>query len=650
MVKSEPPAVRRGHRIALALAATSPFASVAAALLLPGFGLLQPSLGFAGQLVAACALMLACAASERARPQRMGSKWHMLAALAAVVAGIVLLSSAVSASPAQALTYGAEGEINGAPMWLGGLLIVVLVSRQPLTSGVQRVFSLAFVLGALSGLVALFEALRGVPVTGGFGNADYLGMVMILLVPPSLVSARAFSGVTRWGFVATAGLMSLAAIAGGSSAVGVTLLAEWIALAIFAPRLFGRAVFARRLGVIALAASTTAASAAAFAALVAPGSSVGRLVHETIAGPTAQTRLEMWRVAYRVWLEKPLLGHGPDGLQLASQRVMTLDIARLESARYTGVAGLLRDPHSLPLMVLASVGIIGALAVAALVIVWIRIALSRPYSSARTAYVIATAAFGVCMVVMPWNNRFSALPALVAGLAIAPRARSDAGAAHDRPAAFMQLRLVLGGSWTAVAVATYLVAAVVAGDVLVTVGASSASPEHRLRLLHVAEKIQPTRPYLHFARLYVEGQRLPNNSVALETYRSDVESPSPVNANGVYIALLASPALDLYGLNRDPAALDWARERIAHASRLAPQNPDVLIERAHLAALTGDIPTAERTLVQLDAASVSRPRMLLYSYQAAVAAGRTAYAQKLHELLVEQAPELVPLANSTSSP
>ncbi len=638
-------ALSRRHQVALVIAAASAFVPAAAALLLPGFGLLQPTLGFAGILASACALLLAFATPDELWSADAGPAWRALATSAAALAAVVLVASALSPTPAQTFTFGAEGEAMGAPTWLAALLVIVIASRQRFAPVLHRTVSVAVGLGSASAVVGLVEAVGGHQATGGFGNGDYLGMIMLLLVPLALVSSRLAVGARRSLFLAAAVLMSLAAVAGTSSAVIVALVAEWIALALFAPQLFGQAALARRAGFVGLGISLGLGVALTVTTFTAPYLGISALVRDTFTGPTVQTRLEMWRTAYDAWLTRPVLGFGPDGMQFASQHAATLTLVRLESAPYTGISGLLRDPHSLPLMVLVSVGAIGALAVIAFAVAWGRAALAGGVSSARTAYVISAVAFGACMFVMPWNDRFSALPALVAGLALAPLARPATAEKTDsaqQAAAPSRQRLRLAARLLA-GVAALLIVTAVAGDMLATLGAAARTPASGLPMLRAAQAIQPTRAYVRYAVLYKEGQGLAAGAVSFEAYRRDVDAARSLEGNGVYLALLAQPALDLYGLKPDPAVLAWARDRVDRALVLAPQNPDALLERAHLAAVTADPQTAEELLAELADSNVQRPRMLLYEYYSAVAAGRTADAQKVRATLTAAAPELTPL-------
>jgi O-antigen ligase len=647
---STPPSTPRTDPLqtaALGLAALSPFVPAAVALLLPDFGLLQTSLGFFAAVLSASLLLVGFARRRGGGWAPGGSvAWRQLALGAALVGAVVVTSACLAVNPVQALTYGAEGEANGAPMWLASLIVTVLAARTLLRPASRRWAGWAVALASVCAAVALAEAARGLPVTGGFGNADYLGMVLLLLVPIALAGAR--ESARSWMRAASAIaaiVMSTAVVLGGSLAATVALLCEWTALALLVPELFGPRDVVRGVGAAVAAVGGLAGASAVAVCGFYPQSMPARFATTVVMGPTTQTRLAMWRIAWDAWRARPVFGWGPDGLQFASQRFMTLDIVRMESSGYSGVSGLLRDPHSMPLLVLASLGVVGAAAAVVLVVAWARAACVGPRSAWRDACVVASLAFAACLLVMPWNDRFSALPGLVAGLAIAPAPPRNDTAADASEASSLTRRtraLVRAGAWGIALLALVLGSTYVAADVLATRALSSSTPN--VAMLRLANYLAPARPYLRYAVLYAEGQQLEAGRISFTQYRSEVDGSPSVTANGVYSALLAQPALDAYRLTRNPSEIVWARGQIRSASLAAPNDPDVILEGAHLAALAGDSPGAESRLQLLAAANVRRPRMLLYAYYASAGAGRRAEADGLREMLAVQQPGLLTLA------
>lgn len=615
--------------VAVATSALAPFVQ-------PVGGISPYTFRFAGILVAALAWLWAWLAA----PAAFRFSRHLVGA-AALVGVVTIASSLASADPGAALTWGAEGSLMGAPTWLA-LLVVFVMSASAEPSRLSALaLRVAFAWAVPAALLVTWEAASSAPqVTGGFGNGNYAGAALVSLVPLALffsVNEERADVRPYWRYavlVLMAGVVlsgSLANLIALAVALAVVLVLAPERLMQVEPRT-GRRAAAVLAGLLAVALLIGAL--ALFTGVLPRG--LDRWVSERVLGATALTRIEMAKIALAVFAEHPLLGVGPDGVQLASQSHLTERLLALESGGYTDYRVLVKDPHSLPLLALASLGVLGATALAWLAALWgrelvvrTREACAKSRSGAfRVALAVGTLAHLTALLFMPWAVSFGPLAPLLAGLAIAGEGPGLSGASEQRP---NRGALILGLASTAAALvaAAWLAAAAAYGDTRIALARGQSAPDVARAAYASGARAQPTRAYPAYEALYATGFLASEGLEPLDAYQAAVDrAPQRVLANAGYLANLAQASLDEAYLS-GRTDLSWERARIERAARMAPNHPDVVLEQAHLALLTGDIATARRHLARTARFAPDAPRHLLYSYYLALAEGDPARAEGL---------------------
>lgn len=574
---------------------------------------------------------------------------------AAAVAGTLIVSSLLSASPAQALTFGAEGSWMGAPSWLALLVVFWVASRTRLGRDLEDAASLAYVWAVPAAAAGLVQYAMSGSVRGGFGNGNYLGAALVIVLPIACLRAvePGQTMETRLAWRTAAALLFAGCLFSGSTTVFVVSLIEMTGIvALHAFRGAGLSAAARRTSAV-VGAVVVGIAVVVGSAVYAPGalpSAVRGRVRAAVLGATTSTRVEMWRTAAAVFREHPVLGVGPDGLQLASQGHVTERFLELEPQAAAGIDTLLIDPHSLPLAVLASLGVVGSAGLLWLLVAWVtevwRLALEDADGGrSRLAFAIGVAGFLGTMLLVPWSIVFCGLPALWAGLAVASREPSTKpGRAKESPApGWSPAARELVAGMLALAFGLLAVSGV-AGDRLADRAKATGDEAAALRLIASARRFQPTRPFLVFQADMLYGRLMLRGTVAPATYGAVVDlAPAGVRDNGVYLAALAGVGLD-EALVSGRADLRWEESLVGRALALAPTAPDARLEVAHLALLRGDLRTARRVLERSKGWIGTNPRRTLYEYYHAVMSRDATLAAERSAQLAREAPGLAALA------
>lgn len=576
---------------------------------------------FTGLLVAAAVWLWALAFE----PSGFSLRRSPLLLPGAAVLAAACVSAGVSKLPAVAFTWGAEGDLLGIPSVVALVLVLVLASASRATPSSGRATSLALVWAVPTAAVALFEAGARTPAGAGFANTNYLAVVLCAVWPLALVeAARTRDPRLARALRVGAALIVIAVLVGGSMA-GVAGLAVQLALLPFLlPEAFPLLTHARRALAGVIAAALTAGVAlvgwwiASGGAIAAPlGGVAGRLL-----GPSVLMRGEMWRMALAMWRDQALLGVGPDGFHHASQAYLSRFILEQEAGRLFAQQVLVRDPHSLPLLILASGGLVGSGAVLWLGVAWIRAFRTTAVRSCtdertqRAAYALGLAGALVVTLAVPWSVHYGALLALLGGLAAAPLASPAPPLGSESPSGTSKsLRVALAVVVSAVALS--LGGSAILGDMHLlnarrAQGAAAALVEWRAGL-----RVQPTRAYLEYETLFAEGYvaaQADPGGAGLAEFRTAVDSASPrVRTAGYYLAPLVQIALDAgEGRAQEPGDLAWERAVLDDAAEASPLHPEVLLERAHLDTLTGDYAAASASLEQARSFAASRERFIRY--------------------------------------
>jgi O-antigen ligase len=655
-----------------ALATAAVGITAAAPLLTAGFApLLAGTVGYAVMLCTG-ALWLWVWALDRAAPPDPERRAVLIAS--SIIAAAITVSALFAPLPLQALLYGAEGSAMALPVWLSMVLVFALVTAMPVEARVQRSLALGALVVVMLPVLVEFTAIlsRNPAVTGadpGISANVTLGLLPVVLLQarlaarwPARASWLALSVLMVWGASSTGTI---------SATLGIVLVIVLLALVdpavLFVPRGRARAVVR---WIVAL--SLALAVGAVALAWVAPASTpvpLSAVVSDAVSGPTTVTRVQMWRAAWSVFVHHPVTGVGPDGLLAASQPYLTADLVRIEGHGYFGVNILVHDPHALPLLVLASGGVIGAGAALWLLGVWLwalvrRLREDRRSAPVRLAYAVGFLGLMGSIVSLPWSSRYGAVPALLAGLAVAGVATRQETAEADAvipaaaagipgPAAVVlrDTRVRIGLASLATALALLGSVTAIAGDLYLAKADTAFKSEGSVAYTQAAgasrsaATLQPGRAGAVFDVLYAEGLGVVDGKVPFATYQADVQAaPALISDNGVYLALLAQHALDHALLTSDPVAARWAdRVLLARAGKLVQHHPEVVLEQAHAALVLGRTAEAQRRLAEAIDLGANRRRQSLYEYYYAKATGNTAAAQRLALLIRSRAPELAPL-------
>jgi O-antigen ligase len=250
----------------------------------------------------------------------------------------------------------------------------------------------------LVGLLALQERVSGAPtsvafftpdgelvgrIAAGFGQPNELGGFLVLLVPFAIAGALLASRTTRWFHLAAVGLGVFGIYASFSRAALIALVAVPF-------------VFMRGRRVVWVAPLLVGA-----ALLATPGLVKERFATLTQSGSEVATRVDFWTTAVNIWQSHPILGVGvgrfPDAYA---------------SARVPGrgfLPGSFGEPpphaHNLLLQYLSTEGLVGLVALLAILGLALAAALALRRRGGRTAYVLGSA-FLASLVALLIHNQF----------------------------------------------------------------------------------------------------------------------------------------------------------------------------------------------------------------------------------------------------
>lgn len=220
-------------------------------------------------------------------------------------------------------------------------------------------------------------------VTSTLGHSNFAGGYLATILPLSLGMWIQGGRVSRWGVASTvlitSGLLFTVSQGGWIAGIGGSALLAGLAAGDrhrWAPRL-GALMGAGAAGVAVAAIAVPMAIPHAYAKLPAYLS-------------TAVSRGFLWESAFAAAAAKPLLGHGPNAYAIEGPLHRSV-----ESALFTNfVKG--DEPHSIPLAMLANLGLVGLTSFAFL-FVWalMKWRSDRPSSVLRTATLAAIGAYGI---------------------------------------------------------------------------------------------------------------------------------------------------------------------------------------------------------------------------------------------------------------
>ncbi len=231
--------------------------------------------------------------------------------------------------------------------FLTPVIFYALISRVTLRhpQGLQRLAYAALIGGVLVSGIALGQFLfgrygmaEGLPrVQAFYGSANNLALVLGRLFPLALALTFLEKGRKRWGFGLALGAIALAGFLTFSKGLlFISMPIGMLVLAVMQPRLRKPLLVLALLGALALL----------------PFLNTPRLAQ--ITSGTGRFRLYLWQSAWRMWLDHPWLGVGPDNFLYAYRSFYVLPAAWEELN--------LSHPHNLVFDLLTRVGILGFLA------------------------------------------------------------------------------------------------------------------------------------------------------------------------------------------------------------------------------------------------------------------------------------------------
>lgn len=335
---------------------------------------------------------------------------------------VLTTAAAMGVAPVVSLLGSPQREA-GVLAWLlsfGSFVLGASLGHRP---EVVRSVARAAVVGvALAALVAVLEALdvdvlaigdlsRTSRVRSTWGNATFLGAHLVLLGP--LVAIQTRSTSREWRTAARA-----ATAVGAVALVLTQSRGAWVGAAV-AASVVGWPALRERRGQVALGALAVAIVVGVGVAVASP----------VIVRDSATGRLDLWAVAVRAVGDRPLLGSGPDTQRIA----LPASIDDGFEARHQ--SDELHDrAHSLPLDTAVTTGLVGAVALGALVAAIGR-AGRRAVSRGRIHRALAAGAAGylVHLLVAFGDASLDPLAWLVVGLLLAlPADAGEPAPAHAR--------------------------------------------------------------------------------------------------------------------------------------------------------------------------------------------------------------------------
>lgn len=313
-------------------------------------------------IAAACVGLAGCVAgigllrADRPVPAlgRMGLAW-------AVFVGVAVSSMLVSGRVWAAFVGESESMLGVAVLASVTLVLAASVIHGEHVRSLLLRYGLWILL--LQSLLALAQLVSGSGsfVRGTLPNSTYFGQALILLLPWTLTPRWEGAAWERRLRVAVV-LLALGMLAGTGSRVAAVAGGVW------ALWLFSRAVsLPRRRRAIVLAGVVAIMGTAGM--LFASGELLG-----TLDASSLGERPQMWQTSLRAVQERPVIGWGPDGYLAGGTAVLRPgpDSLAREHTLHQGKA----DPHSLPIWIAVSTGLVGLAAfiwfARETVVVWLR--------------------------------------------------------------------------------------------------------------------------------------------------------------------------------------------------------------------------------------------------------------------------------------
>jgi putative inorganic carbon (HCO3(-)) transporter len=285
---------------------------------------------------------------------RVAGRWirHPMAAPLLALAAILITATLLAPDPGLSL-WGSYERQFGLLTWLAPLALfaaALLALGDPGRQG--RLVQVLVWTSTPIVLYGLLQALGADPLTwdsdgaaavlSSLGRSNFLGSYLVLVMP--LTAAASLVANRRWPLALLLAGQLLVLVLSRARAAWLGLLAAAVVFGLLWLLVSGRRRLAGRLALLGLVLLIS---------LVALLLIFGLPAALTEGGSTA-ARLAIWRSTLPLIAERPLLGYGPDGLQLAFQ-----DVFPPELVYYQGRHLIVDRAHNLLLDITMSAGLLG---------------------------------------------------------------------------------------------------------------------------------------------------------------------------------------------------------------------------------------------------------------------------------------------------
>ncbi len=518
----------------------------------------------AAKWLAVCVVVPAGLAVCAALGQLRWPRWQWFVPLVVVS----VLATVFGVAPAMSV-FGSPNRndgLLGLALGLGAFVLGASVGGDPTVQ--RRVLRAAFVTGGVVGALAVADRL-GLDMAGlgdagevsrarsTWGSATFAAAHLVVVAPLAVAHIR--SRDSRWRWVAVACTVAI-----GAGLLSTGTRAAWLAALLAAVLVYPAwQSGGERSGTQAGGAGRTAVFVGIGAAVVVL---VALVVVPQLDRASGAGRLELWGTTPSVIADAALLGSGPD-----SQRVVLPSGIDADFEVEHGSDELHDRAHSLPLDTLVTTGILGLLALGALVWVLARdVVTSLRRRLVPTALAAGIVAWGFTLLFAFGDPVLDPIPLMLTGLlwvAIVPVSARPGG---DKPQGSTSpsepIRWVGATAFAAVAVAGFLWAG------------AEVIAEHRLAAamdLRSVGDIEGALDELDAGATIAPG-RFDLDQVASRLVTTSLTS-GPEVASGADRAALVDDALD----------------RLDRAQGVAGEDPDILMDRAELLTAAGRAAEAE---------------------------------------------------------
>ncbi len=346
--------------------------------------------------------------------------------VAGLVVGAFLLALLTNAFPVQQLLYDLYGEMPGL-LWLCYPVVFLLAAGIGLGPWIRPALRVAVIVGLLLTMVALWQRFM-TPWVNVFGSSAF--NVSALIPIPAL--ALWLATVDRraqiaWRLLALCAAIAIAVISYGLLGIFAVIALVTLIVAL-RPQLLGLPAGLRIGGRVALAALVVALVATLLPQI---SSLVVKRADLPGLGSTVGSRMEFSYGAEAMVAKRPLTGYGPAGYRFSAYRYLDSWLyGETGSIGSDPIAYSPPSPHSLPWEIATRLGVVGAAALLASAVLWVRAAHKEEEQSQgeevpggladlRAACLIGAAAWLLSLFVTPMHFASGLLGAALAGLALA---------------------------------------------------------------------------------------------------------------------------------------------------------------------------------------------------------------------------------------